>query len=93
MVSVLVSHGYRYRYLIGIGTGISWVLQRNRDRYRYFIGIVISIGTSAVSASVLSKKGLWLFTTECGAMCYETHCGVTLNKLIGGFGDAYSPDK
>ena len=26
-------------------------------------------------------------------MCYQKYCGVTSNKLIAGFGDAYSPDK
>ena len=48
---------------------------------------------SIFQAPALPKKGLWLYTTECGAMCYQKYCGVTSNKLIDGFGDAYSPDK
>ena len=58
MVSVLVAHGYRYWYLIGIGTGSSWVSLSASHGYRYrsLIGIGISLVAILVSDRYHSQQ-------------------------------------
>ena len=67
MVSESVSH--RYRYLIGIGSGISWVSVSASHGYRYRSLIGIGIGISLVSIAVSHRDFSYKFSVLILGLC------------------------